>query len=227
MSDAPNRRETAAGLILLGCSLLILPSALTAGNLLLGSPLSPGLLNLVFFAVNFIAAVWCFRRFLAKAARHALGQPARVIWFSLLAYGGYLLLTELVSRILLRLDPGFYNVNDTAIYSMLDTDFLPLAIGTVLLVPLAEETLYRGLIFHKLLHSSPVAAYIVSMAAFSAIHVVSYIGAYSPLRLFLCFLQYLPAGYCLCWCYRQSGTIFSPILTHTLVNAAAIYQAMR
>jgi len=36
--------------------------------------------------------------------------------------------------------------------------------------------------------------------------------------LFLCFLQYLPAGFALAFCYRRSGSIFAPILVHMVVN---------
>ena len=46
------------------------------------------------------------------------------------------------------------------------------------------------------------------------------------LTLLLCFLQYLPAGYCLAWCYANTGTIVTPILMHMIVNAYGI-SAMR
>jgi membrane protease YdiL (CAAX protease family) len=64
------------------------------------------------------------------------------------------------------------------------------------------------------------------MALFSLIHITGYIGCYPPKTLVLCFLQYLPAAYCLNFAYRRSGTIAAPILTHMLVNLAAL-SAMR
>jgi len=36
--------------------------------------------------------------------------------------------------------------------------------------------------------------------------------------IILCFLQYLPAGFALAWCYRRSGSIFASILVHMTVN---------
>ena len=89
---------------------------------------------------------------------------------------------------------------------------------TVVLVPLTEELLYRGLIFRPLYNKSPLAGYVISTFIFSALHVVSYIGSYSPLHLALCFLQYLPASICLGWAYARSDSIWSPVMIHMTIN---------
>ena len=62
----------------------------------------------------------------------------------------------------------------------------------------------------------------VSICVFSLIHIVGFIGRYSPLELVLSFLQYVPAGLCLAWSYQRSGTVFAPILIHAMVNAYGI-----
>ena len=90
-----------------------------------------------------------------------------------------------------------------------------------------KELLFRGVLFHGMYDKKPIAAYLVSMGLFAAIHVMGFVGSYEPLHLLLCFLQYLPAGYCLCWCYRQTGTIITPILMHALVNAISVSQVLR
>lgn len=56
------------------------------------------------------------------------------------------------------------------------------------------------------------------MVAFSMVHIVSYVGAYTPLQLVLAFVQYLPGGAWLCWCYTKSGSIYGPIVMHSLIN---------
>ena len=96
-------------------------------------------------------------------------------------------------------------------------------VGTVFLVPVAEEVFYRGLIFRCLSSKSRLVAYPVSIAVFALVHVAGYIGSADALTLLLCFLQYLPAGYCLAWCYANTGTIVTPILMHMIVNAYGIY----
>jgi len=82
------------------------------------------------------------------------------------------------------------------------------------------------LIFRELYGKSRWAAYLVSIAAFAAVHIIGYLRVYSPMELLLSFLQYLPAGLCLAWSYAKSDTIFAPILIHTAVNAIGI-SAMR
>ena len=227
MSPAPNRKETLWGLVLMGFTLFVAPSLLYILNDHLPQPLSVGMLNVVFYCFNFIASIVVFRKFLAQSFKTAFQRLFPVIWYAILGYCGYQVLSRFLSAAILYIDPSFTNVNDDTIFELLDQDLIPLAMSTIFLVPLAEEVIYRGLIFRKLFDRNPIAAYLVSMAAFAAIHVMGYIGSYSPLVLFLCFLQYLPAGYCLCWCYRQTGTIICPILMHMVVNGISIFYFLR
>ena len=227
LSPVPTRRETIWGFLLMGFTMFVAPSVLLLVNSLLPQPLSVGMLNVLFYCFNFIATLVIFRQFLAQAFKVALERAFPVIWYAILGYCGYQVLSNLLATVILYIDPGFSNVNDDSIFQMLENDLVPLAMATIFLVPLAEEVLYRGLLFHKLFDRNPVAAYLVSIGVFSAIHVMGYIGTYSPLVLFLCFLQYLPAGYCLCWCYRQTGTIMCPILLHTIVNGTSIFYFLR
>lgn len=227
MSPAPNEKETKLGIIWIFVSLMGLPILLTVINLLLGSPLSAGLLNTVYYCLNFVGVIIIFRKFLNSAAKMALQRIFPVIWYAILGYLGYQVITNLLTTGILLLYPDFSNVNDENIFSMLERDTLPFALATVFLVPVAEETLYRGVVFRRLLDKNAVLAFIISMVVFAAIHVVGYIGTYPAVTLLLCFLQYLPAGYCLAWSYRQTGTIITPILMHTLVNATGIYYAIR
>ena len=105
---------------------------------------------------------------------------------------------------------------------MASGNFPIVVIGTVLLVPMAEETLYRGLIFGFLYTKNRLAAYLVSAAVFSAIHLLGYIGSYSAPHLLLAFIQYLPAGFVLAEAYRFSGSIFAPIVIHGGINAIGL-----
>ena len=94
------------------------------------------------------------------------------------------------------------------------------------LVPTVEECLYRGLIFGTLRSRNRLAAYALSAALFSLVHVVGYIGVYPLPLLALCLLQYVPAGLCLAQAYEAADNIFAPILIHTTVNAIGMI-AMR
>ena len=127
-------------------------------------------------------------------------------------------LSEVVSLVF----PRFTNYNDSAIANMAATNSFLIFIGTVILVPLAEECLFRGLIFRNLYGKSHWAAYCLSILAFAAIHILGYIGKYSPLELLVAVLQYLPAGLCLAWSYTKADSIFAPIVIHAAINFLAL-----
>ena len=217
-----NRVEKILGWLYLAFQLVLLPSLLALLNQSLSSPMSSGMLNFVYYLINFIAMVCIFHRFLKSSLVAAWRDIWNFIQAAVLGFVAYWACNKVFDFVMSYLAPGFNNVNDSAIVNMLSTDFILMAIGVVLLVPLTEETLYRGLIFRNLWQLSKPAAYIVSMVAFAAIHVIGYIGSESVTTLVLCFIQYLPAGLCLAWTYTKADNIFAPILVHAVVNAIAI-----
>ena len=220
-------RETRNGLIYMAISLIALPWLLSEGNAYLADPLSMGKVNFVYYLINFLVMIWLCRNFLGQSLNYALKIPFPVLWYGALGYLGAQALGEVLGILTLFLYPGFSNVNDQTIISMLREDSQLIIWGTVFLVPLVEELFFRGLIFRNLWSKNHVAAYLVSMALFSLIHVAGYIGTYSPVHLLLCFVQYLPASFCLCWCYCQTGTIITPIIMHSLTNAMSVYYLLR
>ena len=220
-------RETRNGLIYMAISLIALPWLLSEGNAYLADPLSMGKVNFVYYLINFLVMIWLCRNFLGQSLNYALKIPFPVLWYGALGYLGAQALGEVLGILTLFLYPGFSNVNDQTIISMLREDSQLIIWGTVFLVPLVEELFFRGLIFRNLWNKNHVAAYLVSMALFSLIHVAGYIGTYSPVHLLLCFVQYLPASFCLCWCYCQTGTIITPIIMHSLTNAMSVYYLLR
>ena len=221
------QKETRNGLIYMAISLIALPWLLSEGNAFLADPLSTTKVNFLYYFINFAVMVWLCRKFLGQSLKYALKIPFPVIWYGILGYLGAKALGELLGILTLLIYPDFSNVNDQTIISMLQDDSRLIICGTVFLVPVVEELFFRGLIFRNLAGRNHVAAYLVSMVLFSLLHVAGYIGAYSPLHLLLCFLQYLPASFCLCWCYCQTGTIITPIFMHALTNAMSVYYLTR
>ena len=217
-----SRSEKIWGWLYMAFSLIALPSLLQLLNRNLADPMNDGTLNFVFYCVNFFAILCIFRRFLRDSLVAAWRDLWNFIQAVVLGYVAYWACTRAMDAVMTHLLPGFRNINDSAITEMAHANYTLMAIGVTLLVPLTEEVLYRGLIFRNLYRSSQLAAYLVSMAAFAAIHVLAYIGSESVTTLAICFLQYLPAGLCLAWTYTKADNIFAPVLVHTLVNAIAI-----
>ena len=198
--------------------LLFLPVLLTFVNERLPHPLSETQLNFVFFCVNFLVLTVGLGRFLIASGKKALRRPGYTLQSAFFAYAAYYLASMLIGALILWLSPDFLNANDASIAQMLQQEPVLTTVGTVLLAPIAEELMYRGLIFRSLYDRSRVAAYIVSTLVFAAVHLMGYITVYDPLTLALCLLQYLPAGLCLGWAYARADTIWAPILVHIAVN---------
>ena len=216
------RTEKILGWLYMAFSLLALPAVLNWVNGQLIDPLDEATLNFVFYLTNFLFITGIFCRFLRASLIAAWRDIWNFIQAVILGYVAYLAASKAMDFVMPLLMPDFSNINDAAISELAKSDYTLMLIGVVFLAPLAEEMLYRGLIFRELSQSSKAAAYIVSMAAFAAIHVLGYIGSYDIGRLVLCFIQYLPAGLCLAWTYTKADNIFAPIVVHAIVNAVAI-----
>lgn len=219
-------KEKLLGWIYYPVQLLVLPLFLSLANVLAGSPLSESVLNFVYFATNFLCVLAIFFQFLKENSMIAAKAPVQCISY---AVAGLVLnwgLSFAVQIFITAVSPDFFNVNDASIGNMVQENFTLTAVGTVLLVPLAEEALYRGLIFGSIYNRRPFAAYVISICVFASVHVIGYIGMYEPLHLALCFMQYIPGAFALAWVYAKADTLWAPILMHMTINLIGV-AAMR
>lgn len=176
-------------------------------------------LDFSYFLINFVAVFLIFRTFLWQNLQHTLKHMGATLTCAGIGYVVYWVTNFVISWAIVSLFPDFFNVNDASIAVTSQNHFWLMAAGTILLVPLAEEVLFRGLIFGSLHSRNRLLAYAISTVFFAFIHVMGYIGYYDIWMLLLCFVQYLPAGIALAWAYERSGSIYAPILIHTAVNA--------
>lgn len=214
----PSSQETVGGFCYFAFQLLLLPELLKLVNAQLSVPLREAELNFVFYMINFLAVLLIFHEFFGSAARQAVRHPAYLCQAVILGLAAYYACLFTVNWVIGVLVPGFSNYNDSAISAMRQESRLLVVIGTVILVPTAEECFFRGLIFRNLYGKSHWAAYLVSMLAFAFVHILGYAGQYTPLEMLMALLQYLPAGLCLAWSYTKADTIFAPIAIHAAVN---------
>ena len=222
----PNRNEKLWGQRYLLFQLVFLGSFLSFAAGLLGITLSALTLNVLYFGVNFIVVALLCRNFLTESLGYGLHNLLRCLLVSVGGFAVYQLLMHLLALLIVSICPDFANVNDQNLSSLGQENYALMVICTVLLVPATEETLYRGILFGSVYRRSRAAAYLISTLVFCLVHITGYIGTAEPLTLLLCFLQYVPAGVCLAAAYEASGSILSPILIHTAVNAIGM-MAMR
>lgn len=204
--------------------LLLLPTLFTSLNGLLTEPLSEETLNFCYFSLNFLMVLIIFRRFLGISLLHGICHPFSLMFAVGLGLAGFLAVEYGINWGIDYFFPGFQNPNDASLTLLTQNNWELMAFGTIVMVPVAEEVFYRGLMFRGLFYHSSYAAIICSVTVFSLIHVAPYFGTASLPVLGLAFCQYIPAGLILAWSYHKSNTILAPILIHALVNAQAILQ---
>lgn len=222
IGPAPSNQETWNGFAYLAFQLLLLPTILEWFHSQLGAPLNMAELNFVFYLINFMAMLLIFHNFLGRNFSQAAQHPIYLCQAVILGLVAYYVSVNLINYLVGLLAPGFSNYNDEAITAMEGSNSFLMLIGTVVLVPPVEECFFRGLIFRNLYGKNKWAAYGVSVLAFAILHILGYIGLYSPLELLMAVLQYLPAGIWLAWSYTKADTIVAPILIHAAVNYLSI-----
>ena len=214
-----SQRTLTAGWVYSAFQLFFLPSLLMefAATWRIGD----AVINFLYYSLNFVFTFWIFRHFLleslAKAGRHLL----RFLLAVAVGFLAHWAVSQAGGMLLQYFDASFANVNDQAIAAMIAEHPRLMALGVIIMVPVNEECLFRGLIFGQLHPKNHMLSYLLSAAAFCAVHVMGYIGTVPPLTLALCALQYVPAGLILAAAYRCCGSIIAPIAIHTAANAAA------
>ncbi len=208
--------EQSLGLLYLFIYFLVLPELLTMLNSFL--KLEAWALNVIFFVVNFLAIAIIFQKFLTSSFRVAMENPWRCVKYAGQGLLLYYISAFILGFLIMLVKPDFINLNDQNVLQMAQGQKALFTLCTVILVPITEETLFRGVLFRGLFDKSKVLAYIVPTLLFAAIHVVGYIGRGDWLTLLLSFIQYLPAGLSLAYAYHRSDTIWAAILTHIAVN---------
>ena len=226
LSIATTHQENLLGFIYLAFSQLLLPDLIAIVAYYLGFPISLATLNIIFFLVNFFSIVAIFHRFLGSSLQKAWKNFPKCLLYVFIGFGIYYWASILFALLITWLNPNFANVNDQTIAGIAQEQPGLMVFATVFLVPVVEETLYRGLVFQNLQRKHRIAAYAVSAAVFSAIHIIGYIGSTDWATLALCFVQYLPAGIAFAWAYEKSDTIVTPILIHIIINQIGM-SAMR
>ena len=217
------KAEQLRGGVYLLLSMFLLPTLFPYCVCLLLPDIDDTTLNFLYFTTNFLCVVGILWKFL-RASLEQLGQrPVRLFVSVFLGLMSYFTLNYFVSVLIFQLRPDFFNVNDSSIAALAQQNYTLMAAGAVLLVPLVEECLYRGVIFSIFSGKRIALAYAVSTLLFSMVHVLSYVGHYDAVTLLLCAVQYIPAGICLAWTYQKADNIFAPILVHAMFNAIGIF----
>lgn len=187
---------------------------------LLGLTLSHLQSNIAYFVLNFVMIWVIFHNFLARSFRAIrFWELVQALILGLCLYYAMFWLFQLIVSLL---DVHIQSFNDETVVALVSQNRWVMIVCSVVLAPVVEETLVRGLLFGSIRPKSRIAAYVVTVIFFAVIHVWQYLVSYDLAAVALCAVQYIPAGIALGWTYEKSGTIWGPIALHMTVNAISM-----
>ena len=159
------KKESVLGWTWMAIQYLLLGSVI----LVLAAPLGLMKINFLYHLVSACATALIFRRFLLGSLRIFRRQTRRALMTVAACLGAYYLASSVLGAAIFAVDPDFTNVNDNSILGFLRSSPVLTAVATVLLAPISEELLFRGLVFRSARRFGRGAAYVIAVAAFAAI----------------------------------------------------------
>ena len=225
-----NRTERLAGTIFFVVYLLVMPLLLdklfSMAEVLLGARIEPGLQNALYYYFLFAVTLIIFHSFLALTTTRlfdGLNRSLTTLFLSLLVFYGA---NELLYRVCRLFLGSRVNLNDVTIAAQVNAAPRTTALIVVFLAPFVEEVLFRGLVFGCLKEKSRVVAYALSALLFAFLYVWRFaLSSWSAAQLIL-LAQYLVPGLVFAWAFDRSGTLWTSILLHGVVNALALWVAL-
>ena len=168
-----------------------------------------GIVVLVFLLLRKTKSHW-------RAAFGPIGQPWFRLWLEPALFGvGFILpafgLHYISQTVLTQL--GHEPVVQQAVQMVMATEH-PVEVGlqiisVVIMAPIAEELLFRGILFNTIKHAGyPLAGMFASAALFALVH-----GSMALM------LPLFVMGFALAWVYEKSESIIAPIVMHATFNA--------
>lgn len=216
------RYEVIGGLVWLVVYLFLMSDALTLVLGLMGIHVDPVTLNKVYFVACFVITAVLFRRFLSYSLPVVADRPLRVLCGILLGYGIYAACQGTLGMLYGYFVPELQTPNDDNIRALAGSSYSMMVAAAVLLAPMTEETLIRGLIFGNLRNKNRILAYVVTALVFSGMHIMNYVLQMNVGSILLNLLLYALPSVALCVCYEYAGSIWAPIGLHMLINALSM-----
>ena len=111
--------------------------------------------------------------------------------------------------------------NQTLVVSLVSYNAGLMAFNAVILAPIVEELLFRGLIFNSLRQRSMLWAHLISAFLFGFLHVYSYILS-GDMSEWIKLIPYMMAGFGFSFAYERRQNIVVSIFLHSIKNLIAM-----
>ena len=216
-------REIVGGIVLIPFFGLGLPLLVTVAAVYF-SWITPGTAMVLTNGISFLLVLLIFFRWLREQYDIMCDRMGTVIWNIIGGMAMIYLLSFVVSYLIAWLgstDVAAANINSGAVTVLAGQDLRYTKAMSIFIVPVVEETLFRGVVYGGLWKRSRTLAAAVSILLFILYHIWSYLAAGVP-DTWIYGLQYLPIAVALCIAYERSGSIWTCIFIH-MINSALTY----
>lgn len=137
-------------------------------------------------------------------------------------FAATIVLNYIATFILLFFTSQLTNPNSEAVNDAVTMNVYSMIAVTVIMAPIVEEVLFRGVVFGTIRTKSRILAYAVSILIFSIYHLWSSVAIYHDWTILIYIIQYIPAGITLAWSYEKTGSVWTSIFLHMAINAVSV-----
>ncbi|MBQ3404712.1 MAG: CPBP family intramembrane metalloprotease [Oscillospiraceae bacterium] len=228
-SHPMRKSEIIFGWIFLPVFVLLLPRATAFFCIRVLVRYWPGLdsahLNFLFFALGFVILTVCMFSFLRESFHDLLDNLLNTVKALFICFVLYYLLLYVVNLLCILTVGDAINPNEENVRAAAELNSNVMLAVAVIIGPIVEETLFRGVVFGSIRRKNRLLAYAVSCLLFSLYHIWQYFPDSFDWMYLMYLLQYIPGGICLAMAYERGGSIWSSIMLHSLINFISM-QAM-
>jgi len=178
--------------------------------------------NLLYYGVGMVIVLPVFFKMLRREFDRLYDRPlhclSTLFWGYCIWYGLSLILSVFMTL------SGWLedSPNDVAIDEMAQGAYNLTMLISVILAPILEEILFRGVVFQSIRKKSRLLAYVVNILLFGFYHIWQYVLVYGDLSYLLFIVQYIPVTFALIWVYEYSGSLWTAIFFHMSNNFLAM-----
>ena len=180
-------------------------------------------LNLIYYIIGFVFCCTVMMEFLKNSFFDLCDGFMKSMSSIFTGLMFYYAASYVVNFVLMFVVADLVNPNTDAVIENYNQATQSMFMVSVILAPILEETIFRGVVFGTICEKNRAAAYIVSTLLFSLYHVwqFAFLG-YNPLLLLAYACQYLPASIIFARTYEKSGSLWTGIVMHMAVNYIAL-----
>ena len=177
--------------------------------------------NFIYFAVSCLFIIIVMHSYLFKSVSDLIDCRMDALTGIVTGFFAYYILRWLMAVIFWIIGwNGFPAVSGILSQVRLNSGVMPIV--SLILAPIVEEVLFRGVVFGGLRRKSRLAAYLIAFLVFGFYCAWSRFFSGFDWDLLIEFLYCMPASLALCWCYEKGGSVWAPILLHLLINVLSV-----